>query len=186
MCKGVMCVCVCMERVLCSDPGTTLTCEVVTPLACHRDDICGDPSGMSWDDFLLTFHLGHFLNLKSLKRIPKCAHMRPLVFQTSLNKCSETRSVTLCTSYRVSRIPSLASKDPGNWLPQKTSRVCKELTHQILKRTWTKGQTLSHWRPRASPGPERSPGPAPAQSIWTPSGGWTRGCHTWGVGRTVH
>ena len=61
MCKGVVCVCVCMEeRVLCSDPGNMLTCEVVTP-AYHRDDICGDPSGMSWDDFLLTFILDTFL-----------------------------------------------------------------------------------------------------------------------------
>ena len=56
MCKGVVCACVCMEeRVLCSDPGNILTCDVVTLLACHRDDICGDPSSMSWDDFLLTF-----------------------------------------------------------------------------------------------------------------------------------
>lgn len=61
MCKGVVCACVCMEeRVLCSDPGNVLTCEVVTP-AYHRDDICGDPSGMSWDDFLLTFILDTFL-----------------------------------------------------------------------------------------------------------------------------
>ena len=56
MCKAVVCACVCMEeRVLCSDPGNILTCDVVTLLACHRDDICGDPSSMSWDDFLLTF-----------------------------------------------------------------------------------------------------------------------------------
>ena len=56
MCKGVVCACVCMEeRVLCSDPGNMLMCEVVIPPAYHRVDICGDPSGMSLDDFLLTF-----------------------------------------------------------------------------------------------------------------------------------
>ena len=54
MCKGVVCVCVCMEeRVLCSDPGNVLTCEVVTPPACHRDDICGDPSSMSWGNLFI-------------------------------------------------------------------------------------------------------------------------------------
>ena len=53
MCKGVVCVCVCMEeRVLCSDPGNMLTCEVVTP-AYHRDDICGDPSSMSWGNLFI-------------------------------------------------------------------------------------------------------------------------------------
>ena len=46
---------------LCSDPGNTLTCEVITPPACYQDDIYGDPSGMSWDDFLLTFILDIFL-----------------------------------------------------------------------------------------------------------------------------